>query len=86
MVEAFVQEPSDGEGICCNKVRLRCGSGELLELEVDERLHVGGDELVGEQDGCGCDEDDQRQRQDSIRCDRVAERERPLSNHVTSFR
>ena len=84
MVEAFVQEPSDGEGICCNKVRLRCGSGEPLELEVDERLHVGGDELVGEQDGCGCGEDDQRQRHGGIRCDRVAERERPLSNHVTS--
>lgn len=38
---------------------MRCSR---LELEVDERLHVGGDELVGEQDGCGCDEDDQRQR------------------------
>lgn len=61
-------------GICCNKVRLRCGSGEPLELEVDERLHVGGDELVGEQDGCGCGEDNQWQRHGGIRCDRVAER------------
>lgn len=37
-------------------------SSEPLELEVDERLHVGGDELVGEQYGCSGGEDDQRQR------------------------
>ena len=74
-----------GRGYFATKCDCDAEAVSRSELKIDERLHVGGDELVGEQDCCG-GEDDQRQRQDSIRCDRVAERECPLSNHVTSFR